>query len=325
MSKLTRSLLVLVVVCAQATTVSARTGGDGGPRGRSTNGRILFEGWGGCVGTSDVCQLSINGQTPSYDIWSSEPDGSGLVNLTASPGVDTDGKWSPDGSQIVFSSNRTGAYQLFLMNADGSGVRQLTYGSDHPSYATWSPDGERIAYLGVVGRRDVVRIIPADGGRPKTVASFDWAYGLAWSPDGRHIALTSRKHDIDRIILMRSDGTHQRLFPGTGPTSADPSWAPNGRRIAFDRCTGRDLCNADIYTVRIDGTGLKRITTDESYEYDPVWSPDGKSIAYSGEIGDDVSYGDIWIVHLDGGPSTSIRKPDTYDYQPDWQPLPTDG
>jgi Tol biopolymer transport system component len=71
------------------------------------------------------------------DIYAVQRDGTGLANLTNHPasdgptlGHDRRGfSWSPDGTRIVFVSNRDGTDDLYVMNADGSGVRQLTYSS----------------------------------------------------------------------------------------------------------------------------------------------------------------------------------------------------
>ena len=59
---------------------------------------------------------------------SSTPNGGAPQRLTTSPGVDTDASFSPDGSKIVFESDRSGTQQLYVMNADGSGQRRISFG-----------------------------------------------------------------------------------------------------------------------------------------------------------------------------------------------------
>src|SRR5512141_792762 len=63
---------------------------------------------------------------PDYDIFSANPDGSGLKRLTSAPGYDAEATISPDGRRVVFTSARDGDLELYAMDADGSNVKRLT-------------------------------------------------------------------------------------------------------------------------------------------------------------------------------------------------------
>jgi TolB protein len=72
--------------------------------------------------------------------------------------------WSPDGSQLAFSSTREGRrYQVFTSTADGDNVTRITNDSTQAISPTWSPDGSRIAYEGTAGGHRQLFLIPADG------------------------------------------------------------------------------------------------------------------------------------------------------------------
>src|SRR5207237_1385985 len=91
---------------------------------------------------------SARAGAPGYnEIYRMTPDGSGVVQLTNTPGNDAAPAWSPDGSKIAFSSTRDGNHEIYVMNAtDGSGLVRLTNDAlwdDHPA---WSPDGSKIAF-----------------------------------------------------------------------------------------------------------------------------------------------------------------------------------
>ncbi len=76
-------------------------------------------------------------------------DGSNPVRLTNEPGDDFAPSWSPDGTQIVFVSDRdqtAGIYDLYIMNADGSGVSRLTNDTAIDYSPDWSPDGKKIVF-----------------------------------------------------------------------------------------------------------------------------------------------------------------------------------
>ena len=73
-------------------------------------------------------------------------DGTGIVRLTYHPALDETPVWSPDGSKILFASDREGELDVFIMNADGSGLTNLTntpFDDDHPKF---SSDGTHIVF-----------------------------------------------------------------------------------------------------------------------------------------------------------------------------------
>lgn len=113
-------------------------------------------------------------------------------------------EFSPDGEWICFNSERAsdrpGHAQIFRMRPDGSGIRQLTFDDRVNWFPHLSPDGAWMAYLsyppGTLGHpadRDVIlRLMPADGGAPRDLASFFGGQGTinvnSWAPDSRRLA-----------------------------------------------------------------------------------------------------------------------------------------
>ena len=83
----------------------------------------------------------------SYQIYVMNGDGSGVVRLTNSNANDDLPRWSPNGTKILFQSDRdhpdTGYIDIYVMNADGSGVTRLTTDVNDDSRGTWSPDGNQ--------------------------------------------------------------------------------------------------------------------------------------------------------------------------------------
>lgn len=74
-----------------------------------------------------------------FDIFSIDPDGSKLRQLTSNQGNNEDPCWSPDGRYILFSSNRTGRYHLYIMNANGLNQRRITSLNGNQTAPSWSP------------------------------------------------------------------------------------------------------------------------------------------------------------------------------------------
>jgi Tol biopolymer transport system component len=133
--------------------------------------------------------FSSSAATPENpEIYIAHPDGGGLRRLTHTKGnVDTLGDdswptWSPDGTRIVFSSNRTGEGEVWIMNANGSGQKRLAGLPHRDDWApTWSPDGARVAFysLDAVGRAQLYTVRPNGGGLTRLGVS---GQDPAWVP-----------------------------------------------------------------------------------------------------------------------------------------------
>jgi Tol biopolymer transport system component len=67
--------------------------------------------------------------------------------------------------------------------------------------------------------------------------------------------------------------------------SQDPSWSPDGKRIAFDGARKESRGVPDIYVMRADGSGVRRIAGGSAYQWYPVWSPDGRKIMFEAFVG----------------------------------------
>jgi len=91
------------------------------------------------------------------DIYAMNPDGSGEVDLTQNPAVDTLPAWSADGTQIAFVSDRDGNAEIYKMNADGSGQTRLTNDPGGDTDPAWTNDGRIVfdRYTGQIGRAHV--------------------------------------------------------------------------------------------------------------------------------------------------------------------------
>ncbi|MFL5494377.1 MAG: hypothetical protein ACJ8DC_08350 [Gemmatimonadales bacterium] len=198
---------------------------DHGPKWGKTN-RIAFYSMRATMGTATSEIFTIN------------PDGTGLVRLTNNAADDRSPDWSPDGSKIVFASNRGGRrgvgtlMHLFVMNADGTGVKQLTFGSRAEDQPAWSPDGTRIVYHDTGG----LSMINADGtGQQDLMSGVDagpggvtvWFLGQpTWSPESKSIAFTANWNGVYRIYSWSVDdgGTISQLSP-QGQEEQFPAWS----------------------------------------------------------------------------------------------------
>jgi Tol biopolymer transport system component len=187
-------------------------------------------------------RLAFSRTVSDSNIWRMGRDGKGATRLVASSGHDVDPAWSPDGSQILVRSNRSGKYQLYVYNADGSGGRQIThFGAVLSGGARWSPDGKWIAFDGEPTsadpsiRRCNIYVVPSAGGqiRRMTDDGFD-SRSAAWSPDGQWIyyCQSSQPSTIQKVAL--SGGPSVTV----GPAMWDMVLSSDGRYFYFTNLDG---------------------------------------------------------------------------------------
>jgi TolB protein len=205
----------------------------------------------------------------------------------------------PASNLIAFSSDRalaprseaedfnTHRLDLYLMDARGGHVVRLTNNGLTDAFPAVSRDGKRIAFDRDVGGHAQVFVLDLRDRKVHMLTHARANSGLpAWSPDGRRIAFATDRNAPggDVIYVMNADGTGQAAVTHNLPGSNDawPSWAPDGRHLAFARETGG---GSAIYTVGLDGRGLKRLTVDaNALDTQPAWSPNGKVIAFETDL-----------------------------------------
>lgn len=235
-----------------------------------------------------------DGRVQDFDIYVVNEDGTGLVDLSNSDGVDTGPDFSSDGRQIVFSSDRDAdrsvpvlerQFEIYVMNTDGSNVRRLTHNPAVDGNPAWSPNGRMIAWGSCrQGGKCDVHVMNADGSGKTNLTNSDEHYDDAprWSPDSRRIVFASdRDRDpnlppLERgrdLYVMESDGSNVRRLTNSGIVTFS-DWSPNGRHIAF---RGGETGN-EIWIMNANGTGQRKLRDAGS---GPIWSPNGREIAFS--------------------------------------------
>lgn len=166
-------------------------------------------------------------------------DGTDRRQLAPNAGLPS---WSPDGKQIAFISFRDGDVEIYVMKADGSGQRRLTRSRGEDANAAWSPDGSRLAFNSRRDGNDEIYVMEADGSRlQRLTASKANDQQPRWSPDGKQILFTSfRNRDPllrgigdAEIVIASTDGSRKSNLTRSGFWEGDPTWSPDGKRIAF--------------------------------------------------------------------------------------------
>jgi TolB protein len=180
---------------------------------------------------------------------------------------------SPDGSKVAFASSRGGSMDIWVANVGGGGLRNLT--PNTPSSAevapTWSPSGDQIAFTSDRTGRTAIYIMRADGLDQQRLYGEMQADRPTWSPLN-FIAFTVVGGGAKDIALYDINTRSVRMLTDGRGSNESPSFAPNGRHIAFVTTRwGRE----QVAIVGIDGSRIKRVTESGNNGW-PNWSPSPK-------------------------------------------------
>ncbi len=173
-------------------------------------------------------------------------DGNDERPLLAQPNVDYDPVWSPDGASIVFTSERAGSADLFRVNPAGGALERLTDDSAYDDQAAFSPDGKQLVFVSTRGGGTAdLWLLDVQTKQAKALTSGPGGdFRPSWSPDGIWIAFSSDRDSTLPFAYGRWEHLHV----------------------------------VDVYVVRPDGSGLRRITKPGDFCGSPKWLPDGQRL-----------------------------------------------
>jgi dipeptidyl aminopeptidase/acylaminoacyl peptidase len=204
-----------------------------------------------------------------------------------------------EGWRLSYSAvDKTGSVHLFVADADGRNRRQIDHIAGGKHQPNWSPDGKRIAFRWLPHDEDhtPLALIDADGSNFVNLTKVTGLRGWSpsWSPDGRRLvsAATPRAGFPNSLYVMSPDGSNPHRITPRGREAQYAAWSPDGRRIAFTYVVDGGF---DLFTVRPDGTDLRRLTSEGAGGQNnwAMWSPDSHRIAWGNADA-------IWVMNTDG-------------------------
>jgi formylglycine-generating enzyme required for sulfatase activity len=223
-------------------------------------------------GKLDVSKLPgtivfVSDRSGSLHIWSMAATGKDAKMLTKGDGPDADPRWSPDGSQILYTTLRGGFPELWLMNKDGSEPKFVTKGSQ----GSWGPDGKSIAFIN--DNQTFVRDLAAKKETLVTPKNWERCGVPAISPDGKRLAVASRHLGNIGIFLVDLDKKTTEPLK-TEQACCTPIWSKDGKRMLCQTVNGH------IHEVGLDGKGWDQLTFGADVQHDARYSPDGSMILF---------------------------------------------
>ncbi len=285
--KLTAAASVLVLLMTFVPMQSAHAAFPG------LNGKIVFH---------------SNRSSGNYEIYTMNLDGSGVTNLTNNPSGESNANWSPDGTQIVFTSFRDGNGEIYIMDADGSNQTRITNNPASDSSAAFSPDGTEIVFVSNRDGNDEIYTMNSNGSNQTRITNNGGAdVNPAWSPDGT------------KILFQRAGGLRTISPTGTDETAIaggnNPSWSPDSTKITYNTAASGDQ---EIFTAKADGSNIVRVTFYTGVDSVPDFSPDDTKIVFR-SVRD--GNNEIYLMNADGSDQVRLTNNTFDDNNPHIQPL----
>ena len=173
------------------------------------------------------------------DVWIHDAHGSAKTRITVDPARDTRAIWSPDGTEIAYSSNQNGIFQIFITTTDAGGKSRLLLAGGQPLQGIpddWSPNGKYIVYT-ETGRGIcfVKRDEQGSWQAPSCLEKppVDEEAGR-FSPDTRFLAYCSNESGRPEIYV-RTFPDGQKKWQVSRDGGTQPRWRKDGRELFFVR------------------------------------------------------------------------------------------
>jgi Tol biopolymer transport system component len=257
----------------------------------------------------DTLAFTRRGSDDKDNIYLVPISGGEPTRLTSDKAIINGLAWTPDGREIIFSSNRAGARHLWKIAASGGPPERIPAGVEGLYTFAVSRRGNLLAYASTTSDSNIWRVEArgrkdASGSQPvKLIASTRMDNGPQYSPDGKKIVFTSSSTGKLEVWTCDADGSNLvQLTSFNGPQVGTPRWSPDGREIVFDSTAAGQR---DIYVVGVNGGKPRRLTVEPSLDVRASWSSDGRFIYFGSNRSGEWQ---VWKAPSEGGPAVQVTK-----------------
>lgn len=235
--------------------------------------------------------------------------------------------WSPDSGQLVFEDDFEGNFEIYLVDVETQSFKNLTKNFLNDSGSSWSPDSKQIVFVSDrKGTKDIYVINVQSESLTQLISIPEDIYVPNWSPDGEHILAKAYTENGDVYLFhVQLDGLESKQITKQNLYYLSLRWAPDSETILFRANPNNMFINYfgtpiedELYSMKIDGSGLSRLTDNNSVEWLPSWSPDGKHILFASNP--ENNHTNLYMMDADGGNLINITKRASRDYWPSWSP-----
>lgn len=194
----------------------------------------------------------------SFDIFMADLDGKIVKQLTHAKGYDAEATLSPDGEQMLYTSDKDGDLELYIMNLKTGAEKRITHSLGYDGGAWFSPDGKKIIWR---------------ASRPKTDADIKEYKELL----AQHLVAPTNME----VWTANADGSNAKQVTSYGQANWAPAFMPDSKRIIF--ASNHEYKRGfpfNLYTINEDGSNLTKISRDKGFDAFPMFSPNGKKFVF---------------------------------------------
>ena len=218
--------------------------------------------------------------------------------ITSASGVEDFPAWSPDGQTVAYESAQSGSIDIWVAQIGGGTPVNRTPDNDWvDSNPSWSPDGRNIAFLSLREGR-VYYVMSALGGEARKVwdsAESVLASAPQWLGDGDTLAGLAEDGTGLEIVELDTRQSRRLTLPVDAVGTADWSWSPDGRLLAYVQAVSREAQVSRIWMMRLDD-GKSFPVTEDGNNWNPIWSRDGDALFFISNRGGAM---DLWAQPVD--------------------------
>ncbi len=243
-----------------------------------------------------LAQTDRETKKPNIQLWRCDRDGGNKRRLTWSGDSNGMARWSPDGSRIVFLSDRGGSSGIYVLPIAGGEPREVTSHKAPVSDLHWSPDGTRIAYIAQVDPDNTEETEPDPKAAPKvrTTRRLDYKW------DGRGFLGDTR----NQLFVVDVESGQRRQLTEEAQDHLLPQWSPDSARLGVLRMTGTGF-DARLVLIDVESHEEQVIEQRLGRPGSWSWSPTGDRIIMAVDP-DETGQSDWYVVDVASGTTRQV-------------------
>ena len=206
--------------------------------------------------------------------------------LTDHPALDGLPRYTPDGSKVLFTSQRTGHYQIWEVPSAGGAARRVRTNPHTEYQVDVSPDGRSLAFLSNQDGPEHLFVMDLASGALRTLVRHGKNSILGnphWSPDGSRIVYSSNWRLGHHIYVVDAKTGEDRRVSDLRAGGCEPHFTRDGKKVVYVR-RGHMSEKSRLVELDLESGGEKTLVDWPALQYDPVFSPDGSELAFASNI-----------------------------------------